>query len=97
MIYTFRISRFDPRKDPAPYEQEFPVDLGDADKVTVLDALFKIQQTQDKTLSFRYSCRGAVCGSCAMRVGGQIVLACRTPVEGLLGMPVLIEPSPSFL
>ena len=63
MVYTFKIFRFDPQKDAEPYEQAFQIDLGDEDKVTVLDALFRIQQTQDKTLSFRSSCRLAMCGS----------------------------------
>src|SRR5512143_2329650 len=92
MIYTFDIFRFDPRKDPAPYRQEFEVDLGDADKVTVLDALFKIQQTHDKTLSFRYSCRLAMCGSCALVMNGRERLACKTLVKNLGSGPIRLEP-----
>nr|NIQ38155.1 4Fe-4S dicluster domain-containing protein [Pseudomonadota bacterium] len=48
------------------------------------------------SLSFRYSCRGAVCGSCAMQVNGEVVLACRTPARNLLGKTALIEPLPNF-
>jgi succinate dehydrogenase/fumarate reductase iron-sulfur protein len=84
MIFTFKIFRFDPQKDAEPYEQEFSLDLGDAaEKITVLDALFKIQQTQDKTLSFRYSCRLAMCGSCALVINGQEGLACKTLIRNL--------------
>ncbi|MFX0044797.1 MAG: 2Fe-2S iron-sulfur cluster-binding protein, partial [Candidatus Hermodarchaeota archaeon] len=48
--------------------------------MTVLDALFQIQDNMDESLSFRYSCRGAVCGSCAMLIDKVPRLACRTQV-----------------
>ncbi len=92
MIYTFNIFRFDPKKDSKPYRQEFQVDLGDADKVTVLDALFKIQQGQDKTLSFRYSCRLAMCGSCALVMNGKEGLACKTLAKNLGPGTIYLEP-----
>jgi succinate dehydrogenase / fumarate reductase iron-sulfur subunit len=92
MIYTFKIFRFDPQKDPKPYEQEFQVDLGDAEEVTVLDALFTIQQTQDKSLSFRYSCRLAMCGSCALVVNGKECLACKTRIKFLGTGPISLQP-----
>jgi len=92
MIYVFKILRFDPRQDSEPREQEFRIDLGDAEKVTVLDALFKIQQTQDKTLSFRYSCRLAMCGSCALVINGREGLACKTLVKTLGPGPISLKP-----
>ncbi|MBI5968670.1 MAG: succinate dehydrogenase iron-sulfur subunit [Deltaproteobacteria bacterium] len=92
MIYTFKIFRFDPGRDLQPYEQEFPVDLGDAEKSTVLDALFKIQQIQDKTLSFRYSCRLAMCGSCALVINGKEGLACKTLIKDLGSGPIALKP-----
>ncbi|TFF84572.1 succinate dehydrogenase/fumarate reductase iron-sulfur subunit [Candidatus Thorarchaeota archaeon] len=52
--------------------------------MTVLDALFQIQDRMDPSLSFRYSCRGAVCGSCAMLINGEPRLACRTQLAGVL-------------
>lgn len=42
----------------------------------VLDALFKIKNEVDSSLSFRRSCREGVCGSCAMNIGGTNKLAC---------------------
>jgi succinate dehydrogenase / fumarate reductase iron-sulfur subunit len=51
--------------------------------MTVLEALLRIQAEQDGTLAFRYACRGAVCGSCAVMINGREVLACRTQVHGL--------------
>jgi len=92
MIYTLKIFRFDPRRDSQPYEQEFLVDLGDAEKSTVLDALFKIQQIQDKTLSFRYSCRLAMCGSCALVINGKEGLACKTLIKDLGSGPIALKP-----
>ena len=64
--------------------------------MNLLEALLRIQDEQDGTLSFRYSCRGAVCGSCAMKVNGKVVLACRTHVEDFLDKPAFIEPLPYF-
>ncbi|NWF95757.1 MAG: succinate dehydrogenase/fumarate reductase iron-sulfur subunit [Candidatus Thorarchaeota archaeon] len=51
--------------------------------MTVLDALFQIQDKMDPSLAFRYSCRGAVCGSCALLVNKEPRLACRTQVSAL--------------
>ncbi len=92
MIYTFKILRFDPEKDAKPYEQEFQLRLDETDKVTVLDALFRIQQTQDKTLSFRYSCRLAMCGSCALVINGKEGLACKTLVKALGSPDISLKP-----
>jgi succinate dehydrogenase / fumarate reductase iron-sulfur subunit len=47
----------------------------------VLDGLIRIKNEQDGTLSFRYSCRSAICGSCAMTINGHEKLACRTSVR----------------
>jgi succinate dehydrogenase / fumarate reductase iron-sulfur subunit len=52
--------------------------------MNVLGALFFVQDKLDPSLSFRYSCRGAVCGSCAMMINKFPSLACRTQVGALL-------------
>jgi succinate dehydrogenase / fumarate reductase iron-sulfur subunit len=52
--------------------------------LTVLGALFKVQEQYDDSLAFRYSCRGAVCGTCAMLINRVPRLACRTQLEALL-------------
>src|SRR5512136_1974369 len=92
MIYHFKIFRFDPKVDKEPREQEYRVDLGESEKVTVLDALFQIQQTLDKSLSFRYSCRLAMCGSCALVMNGKEGLGCKTLVKNLGPGPISLEP-----
>lgn len=52
--------------------------------MTVLAALFEIQDRFDDSLAFHYSCRGAVCGTCAMLINKVPSLACRTQIEPLL-------------
>ncbi len=52
--------------------------------LTVLGALFQFQERSDDSLAFHYSCRGAVCGTCAMLINKVPRLACRTQIESLL-------------
>jgi succinate dehydrogenase / fumarate reductase, iron-sulfur subunit len=67
--------------------------------MTVLELLFWIQEKIDQTLAFRYSCRGAICGSCAVLANGRPVLACKTPVlrvvnlmnDGQVSLPTKAE------
>jgi succinate dehydrogenase / fumarate reductase iron-sulfur subunit len=64
--------------------------------MTVLDALFQVHDRQDDSLSFRYSCRGAVCGSCAMLINKVPRLACRTQMAELIEeKPIKLDTSPS--
>jgi len=93
-LLTLRIRRFHKEKDPQRWIETFQVEIRKG--MNLLEALLRIQDEQDGTLSFRYSCRGAVCGSCAMRVNGRDVLACRTPVEDISEKPALIEPLSLF-
>ncbi|HUU75938.1 MAG TPA: succinate dehydrogenase/fumarate reductase iron-sulfur subunit [Methanoregulaceae archaeon] len=59
-------------------------EIAETPGMTVLGALFRVQEQIDDTLAFRYSCRGAVCGSCAMLINKVPRLACRTQVRSLL-------------
>jgi succinate dehydrogenase / fumarate reductase iron-sulfur subunit len=59
--------------------QECHLDVGRG--ATVLDSLIRIKNEQDGTLALRYSCRSAICGSCAMDINGSEKLACRTSVR----------------
>ena len=77
MDVTVRIRRYDPEaENPESFWQEFSLALEDS--ATVLDALIKIREEQDGTLSLRCSCRSSICGSCAMRINGHAALACKT-------------------
>ena len=62
--------------------------------MTVLGALFQFQDIFDDSLAFQYSCRGAVCGTCAMLINKVPRLACRTQVEPLINgeLRLPIEP-----
>jgi succinate dehydrogenase / fumarate reductase iron-sulfur subunit len=75
MDVELKICRYDPEKDTSPYFQELAVSI--EGNRTVLDALL-LAWEQDPTLSFRRSCRSAICGSCAIVINGQPALACQT-------------------
>jgi succinate dehydrogenase / fumarate reductase, iron-sulfur subunit len=90
----FRVRRFDPKTNSAVHYQEYALDVPEG--TTVLEALLRIQAEQDGSLAFRYACRGAVCGSCAMLINGQVDLACRSQVHGLAKDTVTVEPLPNL-
>merc|ERR1719378_1903821 len=60
----------------------------------VLDALIKIKNEQDTTLTFRRSCREGICGSCAMNIDGTNTLACLSYIDRFNGKPSKIYPLP---
>lgn len=64
--------------------------------MTILDALFQIQDKMDPSLSFRYSCRGAVCGSCSMLINKEPRLACRTQVSDVNGSEMKLKEFPAL-
>ena len=64
--------------------------------MTILDALFQIQDRMDASLSFRYSCRGAVCGSCSMLINKEPRLACRTQVADVQSNDMKLKPFPAI-
>lgn len=93
--YTFRILRSDrKRPDDAPQFQTYRVKV--IPGLTVLAVLMRIRDEIDGTLSFRSSCRSAVCGSCAMVINGRIDLACRTQVASFGTNTIILEPLPNM-
>jgi len=78
---TFAIYRWDPEKPgDKPRMEEYKVDLNNCGPM-VLDALIKIKNEMDPSLTFRRSCREGICGSCAMNIGGVNTLACLSKIE----------------
>jgi succinate dehydrogenase (ubiquinone) iron-sulfur subunit len=75
LVKYFKIYRWDPEKKQKPYLSTYPVNLDECGPM-VLDALLKIKNEQDPTLTFRRSCREGICGSCAMNIDGSNTLAC---------------------
>jgi succinate dehydrogenase / fumarate reductase, iron-sulfur subunit len=73
-----------------PHIDEFDVAVGP--ETTLLDALREIRSHHDRSLTLRYSCCHASCGTCGMRANGREVLACVTPLASLRPGPVLVEP-----
>lgn len=75
---SFQIYRWKPGEDPKM--QNYDIDLNDCGAM-VLDALIKIKNEMDQTLTFRRSCREGICGSCAMNINGTNTLACITAID----------------
>merc|ERR1712196_665882 len=88
----FKIYRYDPEQDQKDYIMTYPVDLNECGPM-VLDALIKIKNEQDPTLTFRRSCREGICGSCAMNIDGTNTLACLSYIDKS-DKPVKIYPLP---
>lgn len=91
-IKNFEIYRYDPDSGENPRVDTFRVNLDDCGPM-VLDALIKIKNEMDATLTFRRSCREGVCGSCAMNVDGTNTLSCIKAINEVDG-DVKIYPLP---
>ena len=85
-----RVSRYRPDRAPTPYVESYEVPY-DEDTV-VLDALNAIKDETDGSLSFRWSCRMGVCGSCGMMVNGEPRLSCAAFLRDLAPGPVAVAP-----
>jgi fumarate reductase iron-sulfur subunit len=86
---AIEVLRWRPDQDEAPVWQRYEVPY--APDMSVLQALQHVKDEQDGTLSFRWSCRMAICGSCGMMINGKPALSCRAFLRDLLPGPVRIE------
>ncbi len=91
-VKTFRIYRWDPDSGENPRVDSFDIDLDDCGPM-VLDAVIKIKNEMDPTLTFRRSCREGICGSCAFNIDGTNTLACTKGIDEISG-DVKIYPLP---
>jgi succinate dehydrogenase / fumarate reductase iron-sulfur subunit len=91
-VRTFKIYRWDPDSGENPRTDSFDIDM-DSCGPMVLDALIKIKNEVDSTLTFRRSCREGICGSCSMNIDGLNTLACLKPIDDVKG-EVRIHPLP---
>ena len=80
ILKTLKIYRFNPMKDTKPYYDTFTIETSKCGPM-ILDALIKIKNELDSTLTFRRSCREGICGSCAMNIDGVNTLACLSPIK----------------
>lgn len=86
---VIEVLRYQPESRAEPYVQAWPVEF--SEDTSVLQALQRIKDFSDGTLTFRWSCRMAICGSCGMMIGGVPRLACRTFLRDFLPGPLRVE------
>lgn len=91
---TLQLSRYRPEQEDEPTFDEFDVPL--RREWAVLDGLNYIKDELDGTLSYRWSCRMGICGSCGAMVNGEPTLTCGTFLTDYAPGPVRIEPLANF-
>jgi succinate dehydrogenase / fumarate reductase iron-sulfur subunit len=91
-VRKFHIYRWDPDQGGKPRMDTFEIDLDDCGPM-VLDAIIKIKDQVDPSLTFRRSCREGICGSCSMNIDGTNTLACTKPIADMKG-DITIYPLP---
>ena len=91
-VKAFKVYRWNPEDGQNPRLDTYEIDLAQCGPM-VLDALIKIKNEIDTTLTFRRSCREGICGSCAMNIDGTNTLACLHPIDEVKGA-VKIYPLP---
>lgn len=91
-VKTFKIYRWDPETPDKPRLDTYEIDMSTCGPM-VLDALIKIKNEIDTTLTFRRSCREGICGSCSMNINGTNTLACIQSIEDLQNK-IIIYPLP---
>ncbi|MFI7664726.1 succinate dehydrogenase iron-sulfur subunit [Nocardia sp. NPDC049526] len=91
---TLQVARYRPDRDDEPAPQSYEVPL--RRDWTVLDGLNYIKDYLDGTVSYRWSCRMGICGSCGMTVNGEPQLSCATFLTDYAPGPVRVEPLRNF-
>jgi fumarate reductase iron-sulfur subunit len=91
---TIECLRFNPETDAEPHFDRWNVPF--SDDMSVLQGLQYIKDHLDGSLSFRWSCRMAICGSCGHMVNGEPVLSCHTFLRHYHPGPVRVEPLQHF-
>jgi succinate dehydrogenase / fumarate reductase iron-sulfur subunit len=91
-VKAFKVYRWNPDDGKNPVMDTYEIDLDKCGPM-VLDAIVKIKNEIDSTLTFRRSCREGICGSCAMNIDGANTLACLKPIDDVKG-DVSIHPLP---
>jgi fumarate reductase iron-sulfur subunit len=91
---TLRVTRYRPERDKVPTTQDYDIPL--RKDWAILDGLNHIKDHVDGTLSYRWSCRMGICGSCGMNVNGEPRLTCGTFLADYAPGPVHVEPLSNF-
>jgi fumarate reductase iron-sulfur subunit len=91
---TLSVARYRPEHRPTPYFDRF--DIPYREDMVILDALNYIKDELDGSLTYRWSCRMGVCGSCGMMVDYKPRLTCSTFLREFYPKPIVVEPLESF-
>jgi fumarate reductase iron-sulfur subunit len=91
---TLQVARYRPEAEAEPTFQEYEVPC--PNDWVVLDGLNYVKDQLDGTLSYRWSCRMGICGSCGMTVNGEPKLTCATFLSEYAPGPVRVEPLANF-
>jgi succinate dehydrogenase/fumarate reductase iron-sulfur protein len=96
MNIPVKIFRYNPEKDKSGHLVDYSVQFETG--MSILAILHQVHDEQDSTLAYRFSCRGAICGTCAVTVNGVPRLACKTQVNDILQEreAIFIEPLTHF-
>lgn len=92
-LVELEVLRYNPEVDTEPHFQRYQVVC--QEEWVVLDALNAIKERDDPTLSYRWSCHMAVCGSCGMMINGEPKLACHAFLRSYPGV-IRVEPLANF-
>ena len=88
-VIEIEVLRYHPEKDKEPHKQVFEVPF--TDDMSVLQGVQYIKDYLDGSLSFRWSCRMAICGSCGMMINGEPSLSCQTFLRDFYPARVRVE------
>jgi len=91
---TLEVTRYRPEREAAPTVQSYAVPV--REEWTILDGLNYVKDRLDGSVSYRWSCRMGICGSCGMTVNGDPKLTCATFLTDYLPGPVRVEPLRNF-
>jgi len=93
-IIEMEVMRYRPEQDDEPFFQTYAVPF--SDDMSVLQGLQYIKDELDSTLSYRWSCRMAICGSCGMMINGRPELSCHTFLRDYYPDQLRVEPLHHF-
>ena len=90
----FKVARFRPEHEPLPYYDQYEIPY--REDMVVLDALNYIKDELDGSVTYRWSCRMGVCGSCGMMVNYKPRLTCSTFLREFYPRPIVVQPLENF-
>ncbi|MCE0557054.1 MULTISPECIES: succinate dehydrogenase/fumarate reductase iron-sulfur subunit [unclassified Motilimonas] len=93
-IIEIDILRYRPEQDTTPFIQTYSIPYDE--EMSILEALQYIKDELDGSISFRWSCRMAICGSCGMMIDGVPKLGCKAFLRDYYPNKIKLEPLANF-